>query len=137
MPPDDVVAVKPTGAWTRARVWEKQVHASAPPDLWKDAALPACFQHSAARLYAMVGFEPLGQGFPRWHISLQHRDRVPTWAEVARAAHELRPGVGFVISVPPKSLWLNLHPRVIHLDEVRDPELEENWRVNAQGHEPS
>ena len=73
----------------------------------------------------------------RWHLSLQGPGRVPTWRELAAAAHELRPGVGFVASVPPKSLWMNVHPHVLHLWECGDPALIEEWKVNARGDRPT
>jgi hypothetical protein len=73
----------------------------------------------------------------RWHISVRGPDRLPTWEEMVEIAHELRPGVPFVISVPPRSLWLNLHPHVHHLWETGDEALMEEWRANATGQAPT
>src|SRR5213080_3307211 len=53
----------------------------------------------------------------RWHISVSHSSRVPNWDELVMAGHEIRPGVVFVIGLPPKSWWINVHPFVLHLYE--------------------
>jgi hypothetical protein len=68
----------------------------------------------------------------RWHISLRHKERVPTWDELARAGHELRPGVCFCIGVPPRSWWMNLHENVLHLYELKDEALMAQWRAESQ-----
>lgn len=73
----------------------------------------------------------------RWHISVRGPDRIPSWEEMVEVAHELRPGVPFVISVPPRSLWMNVHPHVLHLHETGDEALIEEWRANALGHTPT
>jgi hypothetical protein len=70
---------------------------------------------------------------PRWHISLAHADRVPSWEELSRAGHELRPGVTFVVGVPPRSWWINVHPNVLHLYELKDQNLEDQWRFERRG----
>ena len=54
--------------------------------------------------------------------------RIPTWEEVVATAHELRPGIPFVIGIPPRSWWMNIHPHVLHLYETRDPHLVQAWR---------
>lgn len=80
----------------------------------------------------------LGESTPRWwHISVQHHSRVPSWEELARAAHELRPGVPMAAGIPPRSWWINVHPRVLHLWEVRDEPLIAQWRAERRGDEPS
>lgn len=84
---------------------------------------------------------PLEGGLPtsplRWHISLRGPGRVPTWEELVDVAHQLRPGVPFVLAVPPRSLWMNVHPHVLHLWETADEPLLEEWRVNARGDAPT
>lgn len=89
---------------------------------------------------AIVGHEPAGDrldGPLRWHISVSARGRVPSWEELVRAAHDLRPGVCFTLGLPPKSWWLNAHPDVLHLWETDDPWLIEEYRINGRGDEPS
>jgi hypothetical protein len=89
-------------------------------------------------LTALVGREPLGINGSdwRWHISVRygdpgHNGRVPSWEELVTAAHELRPGVCFVVGVPPRSWWMSVHPDVLHLHETRDEALIEQYRTNA------
>lgn len=102
--------------------------------------LPKSYLHDDGRV-AMVGREYAGgdpaSGDLRWHISVRARDRAPTWGEVVDTAHELRPGVVFCVGVPPRSWWLNVHEHVLHLWEVRDELLIQEYRVNATGDEPT
>jgi hypothetical protein len=72
----------------------------------------------------------------RWHISVSGPGRVPTWTELVRCAHVLRPGVPFVLSVPPQHLWMNVNPDVLHLWETNDAALQEEWKANATGDVP-
>jgi hypothetical protein len=105
-----------------------------PPTVWRHAN----------GLTAIVGREPLdtaGRDL-RWHVSVRYGDRgvngrVPTWGELVQAAHELRPGVVFVVGVPPRSWWVNVHPDVLHLYETRDEALVAQWRAEQRGHEPT
>lgn len=120
---------------------------------WEEQApgvpAPRAYQ-SDDGLTALVGREPVApsggpDGGPdlRWHVSLRmgNRDdpscRVPTWDELVNAAHELRPGVVFCIGIPPRAWWMNLHPHVLHLWELRDDNLTDQWRAEAQGQTPS
>lgn len=93
-------------------------------------------------LTALVGREPFDhEGHDiRWHISVRYGDpghdgRVPTWEELVQTAHELRPGVCFVVGVPPRSWWMNVHPNVLHMHETSDHLLVEQYRANAVGME--
>jgi hypothetical protein len=88
-------------------------------------------------LIALVGHEPVDKGDPRWHISVRAKDRVPSWEELVFAAHSLRPGVVFVLGVPPRSWWMNVHPFVLHLWETNDVKLIGQWRFEARGDAPS
>jgi hypothetical protein len=125
-------------AWLRDAAWEERTRDTLRKAGMAEADLPTAHVEPDAQLYALVARETWeGESEPRWHISIQRRGRIPSWSEVARAAHELRPGVGFVVSIPPKSLWMNLHPHVLHLQEVRDPGLVAQWRANARGDQPT
>jgi hypothetical protein len=115
--------------WQRAlkEVWDREM---------PDAPQPCAVRRGL--LAALVGREPIGGvGELRWHVSVQHRDRVPNWEELVQAAHDLRPGVVFVVGVPPRSWWLNVHPHVLHLWETFDEGLVGEYRINAQGARPS
>lgn len=105
---------------------------------------PRAYQHPNG-LTAFIGREPYGpydDPDVRWHISVRYGNpgengRIPTWEEVVQTAHELRPGVVFVVGVPPRSWWLNVHPHVLHLVETRDEPLIESFRGQALAHAPS
>jgi hypothetical protein len=121
---------------------------------WTASAMPSTFddawraemgddidpplRYLRGELAALVGREPVaGSDDVRWHISISRPDRLPQWGELVQAAHELRPGVVFVIGVPPRSWWVNVHPYCLHLWECRDPLLVEQWRRESQGHRPT
>lgn len=116
--------------------------------LWKHkhgdrVPVPRAFQHNDGRT-ALVNREPYGHADDdwRWHISVRSGDpgvdgRVCTWEELVDTAHALRPGVPFVIGIPPRSWWMNHHPDVLHLVETRDEHLVETWRINAAGDRPT
>jgi hypothetical protein len=112
-------------------------------ELWKTQSPgvdpPRFYQHPKG-LTALVGREPYGDYDDpdmRWHISLRygdpgHNGRVPSWEELVTSAHELRPGVCFVVGIPPRSWWMNVHPDVLHMIETRDQPLIASFRENAQ-----
>jgi hypothetical protein len=106
-----------------------------------EVPVPRAYQHPRG-LTAMVGREPVADGDWRWHISVRYGDpgrngRVPTWDELVTAAHELRPGVVFVVGIPPRSWWMNVHPHVLHLHETTDSHLVAQWRNEARGDQPT
>jgi hypothetical protein len=78
----------------------------------------------------------LGEDF-RWHISVAGEDAVPKWRDLVAIAHAIKPGVFFVVGVPPRSMWMNVNPNTLHLMELRDPNLEHNFEENATGQAPS
>lgn len=118
---------------------EADLHAAMKRGGWPSwSPMPTLYRCPGYR--ALVGREHCG-GRPedplRWHISLSGPGRVPSWGELVEAAHLLRPGVPFVVSVPPRSMWMNVHPHVLHLWETGDAALIEEWKVNAQGDQPT
>lgn len=89
-------------------------------------------------LQAVVSRDELqGEEQARWHISLAHADRVPTWEELTACGHDLRPGVPFAVGIPPKSWWINVHPNVLHLWELRDWPLIKQWKAERRGDRPT
>jgi hypothetical protein len=61
----------------------------------------------------------------RYHMSIAHRDRYPTWDEIAEARYRILPDwLRMALILPPKSEYVNLHPNCFQLMEVRDPGLE-------------
>jgi hypothetical protein len=96
---------------------------------------PRAFRNG--HLTALLGREPVVPGDWRWHLSISAANRVPTWEELAGAAHDLRPGVPMGVGIPPRSWWLNVHPHTLHLWELADPHLVAEWRRNARGDKPT
>jgi hypothetical protein len=101
---------------------------------------PRAFEHG--QLFALVSRDEIAPTDWRWHISVRYGDpgengRVPLWEELVETGHALRPGVPFVVGVPPRSWWINVHPHVLHLYETRDHALVEQWRTERRGDRPS
>jgi hypothetical protein len=109
-------------------LWAEQYPGVEPPTLYR-----------RGMLQALVGREPVDpDGVDvRWHISISRPDRLPSWDDVVSAAHDLRPGVVFVIGVPPRSWWVNIHRYTLHLYETRDAMLVEQWRAEGRGDRPT
>lgn len=116
--------IKPPVPDSAVQLWSA---AGLPRELWPDYLC-----HRKVPLIALVGREPIEPDDLRWHISLRHRDRVPTWDELASCAHDLRPGVCFCIGVPPRSQWMNIHEDVLHLWELKDEAIMAQWRAESQ-----
>jgi hypothetical protein len=101
---------------------------------------PLAFAHG--QLFALVSRDEIAAADWRWHISVRYGElgdngRVPLWDELVETGHALRPGVPFVVGVPPRSWWINVHPHVLHLYETRDANLVEQWRSERKGDRPS
>jgi hypothetical protein len=73
----------------------------------------------------------------RWHVSVAGPEAVPPWDALVAIVHEVRPGVPFVVGIPPASWWMNVHPNVLHANETKDPNLIAQWRAERAGHEPT
>jgi hypothetical protein len=59
----------------------------------------------------------------KWHLSIAHPGRYPTWDEVAEARYRLLPGsITAAMLLPPMAEYVNLHERCLHLYEIDDPE---------------
>lgn len=96
---------------------------------WKGEA-PKAYKMGA--LHALVSRDEIGPDDQRWHISLSRNDRVPNWDELAKCAHALRPGVMFCVPMPPKSFWLNVHENCLHLWEVKDEPMTDQWMAEGE-----
>lgn len=92
---------------------------------------------------AIVSREPLGAPLRgnevvlnasdyRWHISVRGPDRLPDWDEFRDIVHAVRPGVMFCVPMPPRPLWVNIDPHVLHVFELQDQALIGQW--SAEGH---
>lgn len=125
--------------WERQPKHEEAVLRRLPPD-YPEAAIPKVYygyEGDEEVLHALISREEIAIGDWRWHISVSAEGRVPAWEELAASGHELRPGVPFVVGVPPKSWWINVHPHVLHLYESKDQPLLDQWRSERRGDRPT
>ena len=69
----------------------------------------------------------------RWHLSVSHRERIPSWREIGEVRDALLPkDVWLCVPHPPREYWMNIHPNVLHLWEIRDVRLIEQWREEGE-----
>lgn len=70
----------------------------------------------------------------RWHLSISHPFRPPTWDEINAARDALIPAdVWLCQPMPPKAFWINIHPTCFHLWEIRDHALIAQWAFDGCG----
>jgi hypothetical protein len=71
-------------------------------------------------LAIICGREPCGPGGAlRWHLSISHARRNPTWEEIREARYALVPDeVTVAMFLPPRAEYVNAHPFCFHLYEV-------------------
>lgn len=93
--------------------------------LWRDNGVIAagCFQLEECSV--ILAHEPLGPaGEYRWHLSIAHPYRYPTWDEIAEARYQLLDdNLLMVMVLPPSDQYVNAHPNCFHLHEC--PEAQE------------
>lgn len=100
---------------------------------WTEVAVPPGFQgrafeHLTRPLRALVAIEN-----GRVHMSVSHRERIPTWEELGIARDALLPAdMHFCIPHPPRRFWINYNRRVLHLHELRDAELIEQFEWEGE-----
>ena len=74
----------------------------------------------------MLAREPLGDSH-RWHLSISHPSRYPTWDEIKTAvyANDALGGVVMAQVLGPVSLgeWVNVSENCFHLYEIHDREF--------------
>jgi hypothetical protein len=70
----------------------------------------------------LVAREPLGpDGAFRWHLSISHPSRYPTWDEIKTARYRLTaPEINMVMVLPPADEYVNVEAQdnVFHLHEI-------------------
>jgi hypothetical protein len=74
------------------------------------------FHNRTRKLGAMFSVERERDG-KRWiHISVSHRDRIPTWDELRHVKDWMIGKDKLAIQVlPPDDQYVNIHPRTLHL----------------------
>lgn len=104
-------------------LWAKACLPQPVPRGWRlleDGLDGGCYRH-ANGLAAIVSGAREADG-RRWlHLSLSRKDRLPTWDDL-RAAKEAFLGDRYAVQVlPPRRLYVNINPRVLHLFALADP----------------
>lgn len=85
---------------------------------------PGTTAHAFGECRVFVGIED-----DRWHLSIAHPRRLPTWDELRDARYRFVPdAVVMAMLLPPKADYVNYHLYCFHLWEIRG---EEAW-----GHAP-
>jgi hypothetical protein len=76
-------------------------------------------------LGVICGREPLGPlGEPRWHLSISHAKRNPTWEEIRDLRYLLVPDeVTMAMILPPVDEYVNVHERCFHLYQLKEDEI--------------
>lgn len=109
--------------WTRDVERERYLARRA-PDMVRHSPVFQCWQQQS--FIAIVGHEvvvpaiegTITEGL-RWHLSISHASRYPTWDEIKAARYGLIPDEAWMVQVlPPKGAYLNQHPNCFHLWEV-------------------
>jgi hypothetical protein len=87
---------------------------------WRRAGMQGGATYTLARCNVIVAREPLGpRGELRWHLSISHPDRYPTWDEIAEARYQLLPDEAFMVMIlPPSAEYVNACETCFHLHEV-------------------
>lgn len=56
----------------------------------------------------------------KWHMSISHPRRLPTWNEIRDARYLLLPAdITMAMILPPPQQYVNLHPFCFHLHEIQ------------------
>jgi hypothetical protein len=88
---------------------------------WKET--PSAFG-KAFRSGGLAVIVSLDQPGDRWHLSISHAHRYPTYEEIKEARYALIPDHVYMAQIfPPRGQFVNLHPNFFHLHEWRDNEI--------------
>ncbi len=68
--------------------------------------------------------------FGRWHLSIAHPRRLPTWREVSQARYRVVPdNATMVMILPPKEAYVNVHRFCFQLVEIDPASLVEGGGI--------
>lgn len=57
----------------------------------------------------------------RYHLSISHPTRYPTWAEIKFARYQILPdNITMAMLLPPQDQFVNIHPNCFHLHEIEN-----------------
>lgn len=120
-----------------ARVHDPIVEQHLTKAQWANTGFPPEFRprvFTMANCSIFVGREPVPGGDLRWHLSIAHPWRLPTWDEIKRARADLLPAdVHFCQPMPPEKYWISVHNYCLHLWEIVDPSLTAQWELEVTG----
>jgi hypothetical protein len=81
----------------------------------------AAYQHRHRPLTLIWSVAVEADGLLWQHMSMSHRDRTPTWAELIEAKEWLMGSETYAYQVaPPRAVYVNEHPYVLHLFRCLD-----------------
>ena len=87
-----------------------------------ETPIPHLRAYAYGECRVLVGVEPnteRGIVRNRWHASISHPSRYPTWDEIKAARYELIPhNLTVAMILPPPSEYVNLHNNCFHLHEI-------------------
>src|SRR5215471_731948 len=81
-------------------------------------------------LTVLMGREPCNGGPLRWHISISHRSRHPSWDEIKTVRYRLLgPDTSVAMLLPPADHYVNIERQdhVFQLYELLDDEARDAW----------
>lgn len=92
-----------------------------PPPLvsmWRDRGVLAAGCFRLGDCTVIVAHEPMKAGY-RWHLSISHAARYPTWDEIAEARYQLLDDALYMVMIlPPSAEYVNANPNCFHLHEL-------------------
>lgn len=78
------------------------------------SSIPTCRAWQLGQCKVFAGIE-LG----KWHMSISHPTRYPTWDEIKEARYRFVPNKPMMaMLLPPKEQYINIHPNCFHLHEI-------------------
>lgn len=95
---------------------------------WRDQGVIAAGCWQLGECFAIVAHEPEGPGGAyRWHLSISHESRYPTWDEISGARYALLDDDLYMVMIlPPSASYVNAHDFCFHLHEC--PEVTDTAR---------
>lgn len=98
-------------------IGKSSVHAMARPNYREiTSPVPNCRAYIALRSQCTV-FVAVEAG--KWHLSIAHRHRYPSWEEIKQARYEFVPDdVTMAMLLPPMRQFVSVHPNCFHLHQI-------------------
>lgn len=87
---------------------------------WNEIKPPSGVSHCKAYLETYTNMTLfVGKEHGRWHLSIAHPKRYPTWDEIRDARYLFVPNdVFMMMHLPPKKEYVNVHPNCFQLHEA-------------------